>query len=286
MSHPPILNTDLTDLRKDEVDSEVKTSARSSIWRFAWDMRGGDIIYIGDSVRKSIIARGYINSELGERAYRYNGTNPITVSNEPDIPWRHEVPVTWDKDFLPFQYKDGAPRYTVTPFDPAWAQGTAFSLFENDSEKNAPDLSDESFINESAYMRATPASQKNVLRLHAALSNRFKAWLWNFYQIKAVQERGQIDLQFLRRKFAHLAELKICYGLNTKHAIREAIGQLFEYNHYPAQVAKQFWWLVLDCKPTEADTQYISTLIEKYQVPLILAWQEGERFEVFPKSPL
>ena len=40
MTHPPIYNTDLTHLAKKDVDPEVKTAARSSIWRFAWEIRG------------------------------------------------------------------------------------------------------------------------------------------------------------------------------------------------------------------------------------------------------
>ncbi|MGA2850130.1 MAG: hypothetical protein ABSE46_14120, partial [Terracidiphilus sp.] len=102
MTHPPIFNTDLTDLTKEDVDPGVKTAARSSIYRFAWEIMGGDVILVGDSVSKSMIARGYVTSAPGKRAYRYNGRNPLTEPNKPEIPWRHEVPVAWDDDFVPF----------------------------------------------------------------------------------------------------------------------------------------------------------------------------------------
>lgn len=65
ITHPPIYNVDLTRLRKNDVDPEVKTAARTSIWRFAWDVRGGDVIYVGDSKSKSMIARGFVAAEPG-----------------------------------------------------------------------------------------------------------------------------------------------------------------------------------------------------------------------------
>lgn len=291
MTHPPIYETDLTDLEKNDVDPDVKTAARSSIWRFAWDMKGGDVIFVGDSVSKSIIAKGYITSESGQRAYRYNNENAMKEPSNAAISWRHEVPVSWDEDFVPFRYIDGGPRITVMHFDPTWAkEGSENTLESNDTQDierlgGNPPNDDESFINESAYMRDTPASQKNVLRLHAALSNRFKAWLNNTHQIQAIQERKRIDLQFVHLDVAHLAELKICYGENTKHAIREGLGQILEYNHYPEQEAKGSWWLVLDCKPSTSDMQFVSTLIDAYHLPLTLAWSVEDGFELFPNSP-
>src|ERR1017187_2927591 len=90
MTHPPIYNTNLTRLTKQDVNPEVKTAARSSIWRFAWDIQGGDMIFVGDSVSKSMIARGYVSSKPGIRAYRYNDQDPMTEPSNPSIPWRHE----------------------------------------------------------------------------------------------------------------------------------------------------------------------------------------------------
>jgi hypothetical protein len=162
MTHPPIYNTDLTLLTKDDVDPGVRTAARSSIQRFAWDIRGGDVILVGDSVSRTMIARGYVTSPPGERAYRFNARDPITEPSNPRIPWKHEVPVAWDHDFVPFRYSDGAPRITVMHFDPAWAQHPDGHDDQAgvSSEENEPDERDP--LNESAYMRQAQASQRNV----------------------------------------------------------------------------------------------------------------------------
>jgi len=282
MTHPPIYNTDLTHLAKKDVDREVKTAARSSIWRFAWDIQGGDIVFIGDSVSKSIIAKGYVRSTPGTRAYYYNDHDPMTEPGNPAIPWRHEIPVAWDNDFVPFPYRDGAGRITVMHYDPRWAKNAG--VFTKGTE--GTDVREAELLNEQAYMRETQSSQKNVLRLHAALSNRFRSWIERRFGETAVQEQSGIDIHFTHDRVTHLAELKICYGANTRLAIREALGQVFEYNHYPPRQERQSWWIVLDCRPSKTDIEYVALLTEKYQLPLSLAWQVGTDFEVSPQSLL
>ena len=282
MTHPPIYNTDLTHLAKKDLDPEVKTAARSSIWRFAWDIQGGDIVFIGDSVSKSIIAKGYVRSTPGTRAYYYNDHDPMTEPGNPAIPWRHEIPVAWDNDFVPFPYRDGAGRITVMHYDPRWAKNAG--VFTKGTE--GTDVREAELLNEQAYMRETQSSQKNVLRLHAALSNRFRSWIERRFGETAVQEQSGIDIHFTHDRVTHLAELKICYGANTRLAIREALGQVFEYNHYPPRQERQSWWIVLDCRPSKTDIEYVALLTEKYQLPLSLAWQVGTDFEVSPQSLL
>ncbi len=83
MTHPPIYHLDLTNTQKRDVPVDVRTAARTAIWRFAWHILGGDVILVGDSVKRSIIARGFVDCEPGERAYRFNTHDPMT---EPNIP--------------------------------------------------------------------------------------------------------------------------------------------------------------------------------------------------------
>jgi hypothetical protein len=65
ITHPPIYNTDLTKLVPGDLDPAVKTAARVSIFRFAWEIQGGDVILVGDSVSKMMIARGFVTSAAG-----------------------------------------------------------------------------------------------------------------------------------------------------------------------------------------------------------------------------
>ncbi len=277
ITHRLIKDTDLTHLDMGDLNKGVKTAIRKSIWRFAWEMQGGDEIYIGDSKSKSIIAHGYINCNIGKRAYRYSSKNPITETLRDRKPWRHEVPVKWDNNFVSFTYVDWAPRYTVSPFK----LDSDTTNIENDKF-----LKNRNLPNESPYMREIAASKVHIDRLHAELSIQFSIWLERKYGIKTIRETNQIDLKFDYCKKNHMAELKICYGGNTRHAIREAIGQIFEYNNYPHRKSAEFWWLVLDHEPSDSDLTYISTLRNKYRIPLTLCWRNELSFKVFPSLPL
>lgn len=97
------------------------------------------------------------------------------------------------------------------------------------------------------------------------------------------QEQNCVDLTFDYEGKSHLAELKICYGGKTRAAIREAMGQLLEYNHYPPRSEAQSWWLVLDHDPAKSDRVYIDVLRKKYGLPLRLAWPVNASFESYPK---
>ena len=67
--------------------------------------------------------------------------------------------------------------------------------------------------------------------------------------------------------------------------LREAMGQLLEYNHYPPRSAAQAWWLVLDQEPAVDDRRFISVLREKHLPPLTIAWAVDHGFETFPDWP-
>jgi hypothetical protein len=234
---------------------------------------------VGDSESKSIIARGYVEGKPGERAYRYNGKSPMAEPSNPRARWRHEVPVSWDKDFEKFPYKDGAPRITVMHYDPSWAA----PIHAPAARRN--DKSEQDWLNEDAHLRETPSSQRNILKLHSAFSNRFRRWLKKKFGIVAKQEENDIDLHFTHRRTTHLAEMKICYDKNTKRAIRDALGQVFEYNIYPPRKVMDSWLIVLDHDPSPTDRQYIALLREEFSLPLTLAWRDGAGFS-FDKQTL
>lgn len=274
MTHPPILNTNLTKMNRQDVDPAVKTSAMASIRRFAWGVEGGDVIYVGDSKTKSLIARGYVDGEVGTRAYRYNAKNPIYPGQKDYEPWRHEVPVIWDRDFQAVEYRDGAPLVTLSPIEKAWQELSERLL--SDAEQARPPL------NDGDYQRETEASKKNILRLHASLSNRFRLWLEKSWKVTVVQEKKYVDSTFRLFGKTTMVEFKICYGSQTRRAIREALGQILEYNHYAHRTEMQSWWLVLDHPPSTEDHRYVATLRERYGFPIVLGWPARNGFELSP----
>lgn len=132
---------------------------------------------------------------------------------------------------------------------------------------------------EDAYYRELGPQLKVIVPLHNKLSNAFAKWLRREGYEDVRQEEFRVDVEFLSNRELCRAELKSCHGVGTTKAIREALGQLFEYNHYGQRTPARRWWVVLDSEPSVADRSYIATLCQKYALPLVLAWPAGDGFE-------
>jgi hypothetical protein len=123
------------------------------------------------------------------------------------------------------------------------------------------------------YIRVTEAQWAEIFPLHTELAGRFERWLdeRGFQYVR--REQHWVDVQFSRDGKSFLAELKICYDLNTRQAIRDAIGQVLEYNHYSGRVQADEWWVILDRKPTENDAAYIGQLRKHHRMPVYLGYE-------------
>lgn len=106
---------------------------------------------------------------------------------------------------------------------------------------------------EESYYRDSPARLKIIIPKHKKLSNSFRDWLDSAHRIRSLREQQWVDLRFRLHDRAVIAELKICDGIGTKKSIREALGQLLEYNHYPERTQAKSWLIVIDDEPTQAD---------------------------------
>jgi len=139
---------------------------------------------------------------------------------------------------------------------------------------------------EDAYYRESPGKIRHILRLHSVLSNQFTAWLKETYGIKAHQEQDRVDVRFDLGKKSVLAEIKICYGVGTTKSIREALGQLLEYNHYPPRSKAALWMIILNKEPSDMDRKFIGILRDSISLPLTVGWQIEGGFSFYPKNIL
>jgi hypothetical protein len=136
-----------------------------------------------------------------------------------------------------------------------------------------------------AYPRYSPAALRLIQREHAALSNLFSEWMRRVHQIPVAQERRQIDAIFEANGGKYLVEFKIAYHGNTKIAIREALGQILEYNYYPPRSRRDHWLLILNKMPGDDDRLFLRLLREKLNIPLLVGWQNGLDFRFEPPLP-
>jgi hypothetical protein len=104
------------------------------------------------------------------------------------------------------------------------------------------------------------------------------------HQVAGYPERRQIDMEFKLGLMVAIAEFKIAYDGNTKAAVREALGQILEYNHYPGRNPAKAWFLVLDQKPCDDDRSFVESLRTNWRCPIYLGWQEESGFSFIQGS--
>jgi hypothetical protein len=140
---------------------------------------------------------------------------------------------------------------------------------------------------EDAYVRFTPAQRRVIRRRHNLLSNRFKAWLSQIGATEITIEKDSVDVSCVVSKRFCLFELKTCYALSTRLALREALGQILEYGFYPGRMEPDFLAIVLDAAPSETDLAWVKGLA-KMGVFVELFWLIGEelRCAELTKHPL
>jgi len=138
-----------------------------------------------------------------------------------------------------------------------------------------------SALAEDGYYRESSSKLKIIIPKHNKLSNDFCKWLTK-NGVSARQEENYIDILFEIKNIKYIAELKVVYGVGTTKAIREALGQLLEYNYYPGRGINKEWMIILDQTPVKTDCNYIDKLINEINLPLRVGWQTDEGFEFYP----
>lgn len=114
---------------------------------------------------------------------------------------------------------------------------------------------------------------------HNELSNVMVEYLENNGYKKVKAEDNYVDIKCVDKDGN-----KIFYELKTsktvKAAIREALGQLLEYNHYPDTDKADKLIIVTKYEPDELDVQYLIGLRTKYNLPIYYQYFNIEKKEL------
>lgn len=290
ITYAPIHETDLRDYSPQQKPpgwEDLAPSQKGSISKFAWEIRAGDRLYVRDSAQPNLLVGfGHVLGRDGELAYFYDEHSPIKTAEGET--WHHLLRVDWDETFQPIPYKDHSANTTVLRIDEGelsqFIQTAKRDEYKEHGLSNAEVNMAEAL--ETAYPRATPASIRLILPKHVALSKLFQRWLQKQHSIRGDREHRQIDMQFSIGRKPAMAEFKIAYDGNTKAAIREALGQILEYNHYPGRNLTKAWFLVLDQEPREDDRSFVESLRANWNCPIYLGWKQTTGFSFYPPSPL
>jgi hypothetical protein len=138
-----------------------------------------------------------------------------------------------------------------------------------------------SALAEDGYYHEDSSSLEIILHRHNHLSAKFAEWLGKNRFTDIIQREDYVDVLFGKSDWRYRAVVKVCYGVGSTRAIREALEQLVEYNLYPGRENTDRWVIILDEQATSEDIAFIRELKTTYSLPLSLGWEHEEEF-VFP----
>jgi len=128
------------------------------------------------------------------------------------------------------------------------------------------------------YIRVTREALQVILPRHRRLADGFWDWLTarGFQDVEL--ETDRVDVRFRSAEDRYMAELKVVYGTTSTKSLREAMGQVLEYNYYENRGPFDKWLVVLDKEPREHDQNYISRLESDLGLPLNMGWHTSDGF--------
>lgn len=212
-------------------------------------------------------------SELQSVADQFNSKNALK-----------EVKDAFKKKYVKIKVEASSVEIFATPREIKKPSNHRFTTFtyidEVPSEAQRVPAEHNEPLLEDGYPRETGAALHYIIPRHNKLSNALATHLRELGAIVR-QESGNVDLEFELRGQTYLAELKVTLYSTIRHSIREAVGQLLEYNLYPGRQRKDRWLIVLDKEPSGTDQQYIAILRDSLALPIFIGWYSdlGFRFE-------
>lgn len=301
--YEPVEDIDLAAFDEERLPPEwnrLESAQRASMRNMAWRIHGGDIIYVAASYPSRIVGVGRVKGQQDFLAYHFVTDTPI--EDDDGNRWCHQVDVEWQPEFSIRYPNPRAAQFTVLKLEPSESSiikklirnkakeddslshshaGSQTTVFEDEANEDIHLRQ----LEETSYTRYTKEALKIIDRRHVKLCTAFTDWLFSTRGIRCRVERRNIDATFRIGKQSTLVEFKVAYHSDPKPAIREALGQILEYNHYPDRETHDQWILVLDCMPTEADRTFLKSL-RRYGIPLSYGWRTSEGFQFSPESPL
>ena len=140
------------------------------------------------------------------------------------------------------------------------------------------------YLNTDDILRKTQTSEILINPLHKKIQNAVVRILNNQYKhlyLETDSNFGQrIDIKGQPKDSDqwHFFEIKTN---STRRSIREALGQILEYAHYPKHQRADCLYIIGPEEPEIEDKQYLSTLRELYKIPVWFRWYSFEEDKLY-----
>lgn len=235
-----------------------------------------------------------ISAEQAQAAYKYYKKQGWLREMKEDVRFAGGTVKDMDADGvmfnIRFRFKDADINYSnrsVIADDDPNTQGLYYTLmdkkgefiFEKDEEGNVRTLNTDTFV------RVTKSGEILIDPLHKKIQNAIADLLKDQYVHLYIEKsekndgghRFDMKGKYLATDEWHYFEVKTS---SAKKSIREAIGQLLEYSHYPNYNRAAKMYIVGPEKPDVQDIQYIKKLRELYKLPLWFRWYSFEENKI------
>lgn len=254
----------------------IKMNLSKALYPDDYDADRDHFYYIGDGLPD----KGHQGLKYGNKIMTENQDLPVhfflrKCHEKKGEPW-HYMGI-WritgiERDFISDRKMPNGEFQRVFRFKLAYQDKLSY---ENEIYETKP----QPILSESDYTRITPAMYRVIEPKHNILANQFKEWLLTSGFEEVHLEQDNIDVKFIGGNTSFMAELKVVYDLGTTRSIREAMGQVFEYNLYPERNPFDSWLVILDKKPRESDLSYIGRVQNEFDIPLNLGWRRQKKFQ-------
>ncbi len=187
-----------------------------------------------------------------------------------------------------FKFENAIINYSNPPILKKDSIGHRYNLMDKTGpfEYELDEEGNEEVLDTSLIWRTNKAGEVLIDPLHKRIQNAVVELLKDQY-VHLYLEKGtdgsvkqKIDIKGLLKNSEewHYFEVKT---YSAKRSIREALGQILEYAHYPNNDRAQKMFIIGPEKPDEKDCKYMELIREKYGIPVWFRWYSFEENKLY-----
>ena len=164
ITYLPLVKTDLSRFPKREprwLWKKLKPTQNASLSRVAFEIKGGDVIYVKDGSR--IVGKGLVLGPEGKRAYKFE---KVRFQVPDGTPWSHQVPVRWATQFPEIKLPLRGVQWTVLKLSPK-----EVLQFESRAAAIGTSVQQAEVLEGKAYLKEAIFRSRNIALIQAKKAN-------------------------------------------------------------------------------------------------------------------
>lgn len=224
-----------------------------------------------------------VSIEDSKQVYKYYQNKGWIDEMKQDVLYVEGNPTDFEPQLMfnvKFRFEDAHINFSNQPILKAESIGHRYNLMDKKGilEFEKDETGSIKILDTSIFEQVLYAGKILIDPLHKKIQNAVAAILKKEEYIKiqvesgkddSVKQRVDIKAYSKRDQEWHFFEVKT---MSAKRSIREALGQILEYTHYPNSTLAKKMFIIGPEQPDDKDKSYIKLLREKYNIPIWFRW--------------